>query len=81
MSRSSWKGNFFDAFLLKQKYKQKEKIKIWSRNSVIGYSFVGFNVQVYNGKKFIKFKVTKEKVGFKFGEFAYTRVKPTKKIK
>jgi ribosomal protein S19 len=34
---------------------------------------VGKKVLVYNGKNFKQVKVTREKVGFKFGEFSFTR--------
>jgi len=55
------------------------KIKIWCRNSVIPSKFVNKVVWVYNGKTFRKLVVTKEKLGFKFGEFSFTRVKNQKK--
>ncbi|XP_050214051.1 40S ribosomal protein S19, mitochondrial-like [Mercurialis annua] len=66
---------FVDAFLLKIK-KNKELLanrKIWSRRSVILPEFVGSNVRIYNGKTFVRCKITETKVGHKFGEFAYTR--------
>jgi small subunit ribosomal protein S19 len=75
MSRSSWKGNFLKKYLLKKTPK-----KIWSRNSVIPFSFVGQKFLVYNGKEFKKIYISREKVGYKFGDFSFTR-KFTKKIK
>jgi ribosomal protein S19 len=41
-------------------------------------NLVGNAVFVHNGKNFVKSYITREKVGFKFGEFAYTK-KFTKK--
>jgi ribosomal protein S19 len=35
---------------------------------------------VHNGKEFKKIFITREKIGFKFGEFSFTK-KYTKKIK
>lgn len=57
---------------------QKKKY-IWNRNSVIPYSLVGTYVFIHNGKSLVKTDITKEKVGFKFGEFVPTR-KHTKKV-
>ena len=74
MSRSVWKGLFLKKFLLK-----KIPRKIWSRNCSVPFYYVGQKVLVYNGKEFKKIFITREKVGYKFGEFAFTR-KFTKKM-
>lgn len=63
----------------KKFYKKKNK-NIWSRNSTIPESLIDQSVLVHNGNKFIKTYITREKVGFKFGEFSYTR-KFTSRIK
>ncbi|MDR0695720.1 MAG: 30S ribosomal protein S19 [Holosporales bacterium] len=78
MSRSVWKGPFFDRYLLKKAEKVKasgrsDVIKIWSRRSTILPQFVGLTFGVHNGKKFIPVSVTENIVGHKFGEFAPTR--------
>ncbi|KAA0064877.1 hypothetical protein IC582_006133 [Cucumis melo] len=73
--RSIWKGGFVDAFLMKMK-KNVEPLmnrKIWSRGSMILPEFVGSTVRVYNGKNFVRCKITEGRVGHKFGEFAMTR--------
>lgn len=68
MSRSVWKG-----FYCCSKVFNLKKNKIWSRNSTIPSCLVGKKVFVYTGKNFRQIKVTREKVGFKFGEFSFTR--------
>lgn len=75
MRRSKWKGNFIDNSVMKlMKLNQKKKqLKIWSRRSVIPAFLIGTNVFIYSGKEFKKVKITREKVGFKFGEFCTTR--------
>ena len=78
MSRSVWKGPFFDGYLLKKAEKvresgRKEVIKIWSRRSTILPQFVGLTFGVYNGKKHIPVLVSEDMIGHKFGEFAPTR--------
>jgi small subunit ribosomal protein S19 len=75
MSRSAWKGHFFKKNLLKKKIK-----KVWCRNSSIPFHLNGQKVFVYNGKEFKKVYITREKIGYKFGEFSFTR-KFTKKLK
>jgi small subunit ribosomal protein S19 len=72
MSRSLWKGLFIDPKLLKNK-KQKANSKIWSRSSAIPSSLIGETVFVHNGKEFKRVSITREKIGFKFGEFSFTR--------
>jgi small subunit ribosomal protein S19 len=71
MVRSIWKGpyieHFFSNFI--------PPIKIWSRRSTVAPSMVGRKVSVYNGKKFLSFRILQDMVGHKFGEFANTRKK------
>ena len=75
MSRSYWKGYF-----LKKKLLKKVPQRIWSRNSSVPFSFIGHKVLVHNGKEFKLIYITRQKVGYKFGEFSFSR-KYTKKIK
>lgn len=84
MCRSKWKGNFIDNAIAKLAQKKhlssKKKIKIWSRDSVVPAFLIGKTVFIHNGKDFKKIKITREKVGFKFGEFSITRTFKSKKI-
>ncbi len=73
MRRSKWKGNFIDSSILKLAYQNKKQLKIWSRRSVVPSFLIGATVLIYSGKEFKKIKITREKVGFKFGEFCTTR--------
>ena len=78
MSRSVWKGPYFDITLFKKVKKSKEEnsktpIKTWSRRSTVIPDFVGVTISVYNGKSFIPVYVTEDMVGHKLGEFAPTR--------
>lgn len=74
MGRSLWKGPFVDSSILRENQKkQKKKFKIWSRNSVIPEFLLGQTVLVHNGKEFKNVVVTREKLGYKFGEFSFTR--------
>ena len=78
MARSTWKGPFVDAYVLKKAEKAKEStrsevIKIWSRRSTILPQFVGLTFAVYNGRKHIPVQVSEEMIGQKFGEYSPTR--------
>lgn len=78
MTRSVWKGPFFDRYLLKKSEAaaqsgRKDVIKTWSRRSTILPQFVGVTFGVHNGKKFIPVYVSENMVGHKLGEFAPTR--------
>ncbi len=71
MSRSIWKGPFLDSSFFKNTL--PPSIKIWSRGSSIPAFLIGQTVLVHNGKEFKTLGITREKVGFKFGEFIVTR--------
>ena len=79
--RSIWKGSFVDAFLFRMKKNRERNRKIWSRRSSILPEFVDCSVLIYNGKTFVRCKITEGKVGHKFGEFALTRNSKTNKGK
>ena len=70
MSRSKWKGPYIDSNIFKENKKNR---KIWARSSTIPGFLVGENVLVYNGREFKRILITRDKVGFKFGEFSFTR--------
>ena len=78
MARSVKKGPFIDDHLMRKVLHAKETnsrkvIKTWSRRSIIMPEFVGLNVAVHNGNKFIPIFITENMVGHKLGEFAPTR--------
>ena len=78
MSRSTKKGPYIDAKLLKkvmaQKSGQKSPIKTWARRSQIPPEFVGHTFLVHQGKNFITVFVSESMVGHRLGEFAPTRM-------
>ena len=78
MARSTKKGPFIDAHLMKKVEvmnlsNDKKVIKSWSRRSTIHPDMVGHTVATHNGRKFIPVYVTENMVGHKFGEFSPTR--------
>ena len=79
MTRSTWKGPFYEDYLLKKaddvrkSGKTNQVIKIWTRKSTILPEFVGLTFGVHNGNKFIPVSVNENMVGHKFGEFSPTR--------
>ena len=76
MTRSTKKGPFIDAHLLKKveaMTDKKQPIKTWSRRSVISPDFIGHTFLVHNGRQHVKVFVTEDMVGHRLGEFAQTR--------
>lgn len=71
MSRSKWKGVFVQSNLFKMD--KNKTVKISSRSSVITNDFLNKRIMVYNGKEFKPVYIVEEKIGFKFGEFTFTR--------
>lgn len=83
MSRVNWKGPYIKKNLFKNTFSKNsiKEIKSYSRESIITPSFIGLNFSIHNGKSFLKFKITDEMIGHKFGEFSPTRKKFTFKKK
>ena len=76
----SWKSFFVQNSLLQKvsglvTKKKNFSVKTWSRSSTIISDFVGCRFRVHNGKDFVPILITPEMVGFKLGEFAFTRAK------
>jgi ribosomal protein S19 len=79
MSRSKWKIK--QDFSLNRNFFFSETPSLLSRNKIVLESFLDRSFKVYNGKDFKSFKITRARVGFKAGEFSFTRSsrKKTKK--
>ena len=79
MSRSSKKGPFVEASLMKRVEEmnesgQKRPLRTWSRTSTVFPEMVGHTIAVHNGRNHVPIFVTEAMVGHKLGEFAPTRV-------
>ena len=80
--KPKWKGPFLSIKTIKA-YQSNNKL-IAHRSSTIQPHYVGQTFVIHNGKKYVELIVTESHIGFKFGEFAPTRVKfvfKSKKIK
>ncbi len=78
MSRSSKKGYFVEASLMKKIEAMNEKneknvVKTWSRASAIFPEMVGHTIAVHDGRKHVPVYISEDMVGHKLGEFAPTR--------
>ena len=76
MSRSVYKGPFFDVQLkekLKLKKKKQQEVILKKKNTIILPEYINLFFSIYNGKQYTKLKVAEEMVGHKFGEFVFTR--------
>jgi len=78
VSRSTKKGPFIDAKLLKkveavQRSGARTVIRTWSRPSTIMPEMVGLNIAVHDGRRHVPIFVTENMVGHRLGEFAPTR--------
>lgn len=76
MSRSSWKHDIINLEKLKDL-----KLKINSREEIIPVQFLDSKVSIHNGKRYINTYIDKFKLGYKFGEFAFTRKRCIHKVK
>jgi small subunit ribosomal protein S19 len=77
MARSSKKGPYVDANLLKKVEAgmgdKANPIKTWARASQIPPKFVNKYFKVHNGRHFIDVFVSEDMVGHRLGEFAPSR--------
>ena len=78
MGRSSKKGPFVDAKLMKRieelnRRGQKMMIKTWSRASTIVPQMIGHTIAVHDGRRHVSIFITEQMVGHRLGEFAPTR--------
>lgn len=79
MARSRWKLAFFSKsiwrkiVLLKRKDIFKKKKYLFDRSSTIPCCFSHQFVRIYKGKRFRRLLVHLYNIGFKFGEFSFTR--------
>ncbi len=78
MSRSTKKGPFIDAKLLKkveavQRTGARTVIRTWSRASTIMPEMVGLTIAVHDGRRHVPVFITENMVGHRLGEFALTR--------
>jgi small subunit ribosomal protein S19 len=74
MSRSSWKLRYLPESIIRLKKLSVNKVpEVWSRSAVIPSFLVDRTVKVHTGKEFKKLKISEDKVGYKFGEFIFTR--------
>lgn len=72
--RSLWKGFFVDCSLTSDKITNKKNyFKVWSRGTTISKSLLNKTIYVYSGKSFEKLYITSDMLGFKIGDFVFTR--------
>ena len=79
MARSRWKLNFFSKsiwrkiyFLKKRRYFKKKKM-FYDRSSTIPSCFSTYFMRIHKGTKSRKLLINMYNIGYKFGEFSYTR--------
>jgi small subunit ribosomal protein S19 len=78
VSRSTKKGPFIDAKLLKkveivQRAASRTVIRTWSRPSTIMPQMLGLTIAVHDGRRHVPVFITENMVGHRLGEFAPTR--------
>lgn len=72
--RSKWKGKFITNNLYKDYFlKNKKNIILKKRSSSISEYFINQSFFIHNGIDYLKLKITKNYINFKFGEFYLTK--------
>ena len=76
MARSKWKAPYIKPSLIYKINRMKSHtsfIFTKARSSVILPHFVGMIFKIYTGNRYIRRNITQEIVGYKLGEFSYSR--------
>jgi len=82
MCRSLWKGFFVDSSLLSNRLLSKKNyFNTWSRRSTILKSLLNQTIYVHNGKTNERLLITSEMLGYKVGDFIFTRKRGNYKAK
>lgn len=74
MTRSKWKGLFFDINVFK-----KGKVSA-TRNSCVPQHFLSKHVVLHTGKELKKLFISSEKIGLKAGSFIHTQKRGQPKV-
>jgi ribosomal protein S19 len=74
MSRSTWKNAIYFS-------KNIKKLIIWNRGTIISSKMLGKPCSVYTGKNFKRLYLTRDKIGYSFGDFCRTRKYTKKTVK
>lgn len=80
LARSKWKNKYFsfdlwkNIILLKQNFHKKVfKNSKWYKASTIPRCFSNTSVMIHKGNSFKKMNISRYIIGYKFGEFSFTR--------
>ena len=73
MVRSIWKVPHISKNFFSNNFLNNSNLKIWNRFSVIPFAFANKRFLIYNGIWFLSVDISIDMVGFKFGEFAFSK--------
>jgi ribosomal protein S19 len=81
MSRSVWKVPYISRIFFSNISKKGKFINITQRNVIISMLFIDKKVFVYDGYSLCFVEVKANMLGYKFGEFVFTKVFNLKSLK
>lgn len=75
MARSSWKLPYISSLFFQRRFLNNLNSNVRLRNSVVPYIFIErkLKLNIYNGIWYLSTLFTNSMLGFKFGEFSYTK--------
>lgn len=73
MKRPAWKLPFIHSVLFKKRNLYKKQLFFRLRNSSIPFFLIDKRIYVYNGIWLLSKNITKDMIGHKIGEFAFTK--------
>lgn len=75
MARSSWKLPYISLLFFQKRFLNNYNLNVRLRNSVIPYIFIEKKIKlnIYNGIWYLSTLFTNSMLGFKLGEFSYTK--------
>lgn len=80
MAKSSWKFNYINSYLYKNHFKKKLRgvrgfrlTILFCRSAIVNTLFFGRAVYIHQGNTILRKCFNRYSIGFKVGEFAFTR--------
>jgi len=75
MTRSIWKVPYIYNAYRNRRITPSKVLNVYRRGYIIHKLLINKRINIYNGKKFVSFRIIPKHVGYKLGQFVYTKAK------
>jgi len=75
MTRSIWKVPYIYNAYRRKRIGAGKVLHVYRRGYIIHKLLINKRINIYNGKKFVGFRIIPKHVGYKLGQFVYTKAR------